>query len=118
WHALLRSMGASNSLVVRAQGAELLVLVFLSILLLGLYAPLFLANSLLTAVGAYGSWSYLFPVVVFPVFPWLLLLIVLTFFVASVVLFIVAISALATRVGLAASLNAAWAEAGPYGGDL
>ncbi len=116
--ALLRSMGASNSLVVRAQGAELLVLVFLSILLLGLYAPLFLANSLLTAVGTYGSWSYLFPVVVFPVIPWLLLLIVLTFFLASVVLFILAISTLATRVGLTTALNAAWAEAGPYGGDL
>lgn len=116
--ALLRSMGASNSLVVRAQGAELLVLVFLSILLLGLYAPLFVANSLLTAVGAYGTWSYLFPVVVFPVIPWFLLLAVLTFFLASAVVFILAISTLATRVGLTTSLNAAWAEAGPYGGDL
>lgn len=116
--ALLRSMGASNSLVVKAQGIELLVLMCLSVLLLALYSPLFLANSLLTAVGAYGSWPSLFPVVVFPVIPWLLLLLVFTFFVVSVVVFIAAIAVLGSRVHLAMALNAAWAESGPYGGDF
>ncbi|UCH04962.1 MAG: hypothetical protein JSW05_02050, partial [Candidatus Thorarchaeota archaeon] len=116
--ALLRSMGATNSLIVKAQGAELLVLLSLSVVLLGVYAPLFLANSLLTAVGAYGSWSFFFPIVIFPVFPWSMMFTVLTFFVVSVSLFIAAIAAFSSRVNLSAALNAAWAEAGPYGGDL
>jgi len=116
--ALLRSMGATNSLIVKAQGAELLVLLSLSVLLLGAYAPLFLANSLLTAVGTYGSWSYFFPVVIFPVFPWPMMVTVLIFFVVSITLFIAAIAAFSSRVSLSAALNAAWAEAGPYGGDL
>ncbi|MFX1415877.1 MAG: hypothetical protein ACFFC0_03645, partial [Promethearchaeota archaeon] len=116
--ALLRSMGATNSLIVKAQGAELLVLLSLSVVLLGVYGPLFLANSLLTAVGTYGSWSYFFPVVLFPVFPWPMMLAVLAFFVVSVTLFIAAIAAFSSRVNLSAALNAAWAEAGPYGGDL
>jgi ABC-type lipoprotein release transport system permease subunit len=116
--ALLRSMGATNSLIVKAQGAELLVLMSLSVLLLGVYGPLFLANSLLTAVGTYGSWSYLFPVVIFPVIPWPMMLMVLAFFVVSVSLFIAAIAAFSSSVDLSAALNAAWAEAGPYGGDI
>ncbi|MFX0045167.1 MAG: FtsX-like permease family protein [Candidatus Hermodarchaeota archaeon] len=116
--ALLRSMGATNSLIVKAQGAELLVLLSLSVLLLGVYGPLFLANSLLTAVGTYGSWAYFFPIVIFPVFPWALMLSVLAFFVVSLTLFIGAIAAFSSRVSLSAALNAAWAESGPYGGDL
>lgn len=116
--ALLRSMGASNSLVAKTQGVELLVLICFSILLLALYSPLFLANSLLTAVGAYGPWPSLFPIVVFPVIPWPLLLLVFMFFVVSVVVFIAAIAILGSRVHLAMALNAAWAESGPYGGNF
>lgn len=116
--ALLKSMGASNSLVVSVQGAELLVLLCLSVLLLAIYSPLFLANSLLTAVGAYGSWSSLFPVAAFLTIPWPVLLGVLTSFLFSVAVFIAAIAALASRVNMAMALNAAWAESGPYGGDF
>ncbi|MHA2119123.1 MAG: hypothetical protein ACW98J_09395, partial [Candidatus Thorarchaeota archaeon] len=116
--ALLRSMGAKNSLVVRAQGAELLVLTLVSIFLLFGYGPLFMANSLLSSLGSYSTWSFLFPVVVFPVIPWTTLVLVLMFFIVSTVLFIAAIAVLGSRVNIAAALNAAWAEAGPYGGDV
>jgi predicted lysophospholipase L1 biosynthesis ABC-type transport system permease subunit len=116
--ALLRSMGAKNALVVRAQGAELLVLTLLSILLLLGYGPLFMANSLLSSLGTYTTWSFLFPVAVFPVIPWMTLATVLMFFIVSTLLFIAAIATLGSRINIAAALNAAWAEAGPYGGDV
>jgi hypothetical protein len=116
--ALLRSIGAGNSLVVRAQGAELLVLTMLSLFLLLGYGPLFMANSLLSSLGSYSIWSFLFPVAIFPVIPWMTLVIVLMFFVVSTVLFIAAIAILGSRVNIASALNAAWAEAGPYGGDM
>jgi ABC-type lipoprotein release transport system permease subunit len=116
--ALLRSMGANNGLVVRAQGAELLVLTLLSFILLLGYGPLFMANSLLSSLGSYGTWSFLFPVALFPVVPWATLFGVLLFFIISTMIFIVAIAVLGSRINIAASLNAAWAEAGPYGGDV
>jgi ABC-type lipoprotein release transport system permease subunit len=116
--ALLRSIGAKNSLVVRAQGAELLVLTLISLFLLLGYGPLFMANSLLSSLGSYSAWSFLFPVAVFPVIPWVTLVIVLLFFIVSTVLFIGVIAIMGSRVNIAAALNAAWAEAGPYGGDM
>jgi len=116
--ALLRSMGAKNALVVRAQGAELLVLTLLSIFLLLGYGPLFMANSLLSSLGTYTTWSFLFPIAVFPVIPWMTLATVLMFFIVSTLLFIAAIATLGSRINIAAALNAAWAEAGPYGGDV
>ncbi|MFW9804253.1 MAG: FtsX-like permease family protein [Candidatus Thorarchaeota archaeon] len=116
--ALLRSIGARNSLVVGAQGAELLVLTLVSLFLLLGYGPLFIANSLISSLGSYSTWSFLFPVAVFPVIPWFTLVIVLMFFIVSTILFIAAIALLGSRVNIAAALNAAWAEAGPYGGDL
>ncbi len=116
--ALLRSMGAQNGLVVRAQGAELLVLALMSVFLLLGYGPLFMANSLISSLGSYSAWSFLFPVVVFPVIPWMTLFVVLMFFVVSTVLFIAAIAMLGSRINIASALNAAWAEAGPYGGDV
>ncbi|MFX0055994.1 MAG: FtsX-like permease family protein [Promethearchaeota archaeon] len=116
--ALLRSIGARNSLVVRAQGAELLVLTLVSLILLLGYGPLFMANSLISSLGSYSAWSFLFPVAIFPVIPWITLVTVLMFFILSTILFIAAIALLGSRVNIAAALNAAWAEAGPYGGDL
>ena len=115
--ALLRSIGARNSLIVRAQGAELLVLTLVSLFLLLGYGPLFMANSLLSSLGSYSTWSFLFPIAVFPVIPWVMLVIVLMFFIVATILFIAAIAVLGSRINIAAALNAAWAEAGPYGGD-
>ena len=43
---------------------------------------------------------------------------VLAFFVASVVIFIGIVAVVGSRINLAATLNATWAEAAPYGGDV
>ena len=43
---------------------------------------------------------------------------VLAFFIVSVVFFIGVVAVLGSRINLAATLNASWAEAAPYGGDV
>ena len=116
--ALLRSMGAKVNLVIKAQAAEMLVLTSVSILLLLGYSPLYLANSLLNSAWTSIGTSYIYPIVVFPIFPWFTMLLVLLFFIISVVIFIMVVAALSSKINIAAALNTAWAEAGPYGGEI
>lgn len=116
--ALLRSMGAQRGLVVKTQGVELIVLASIGLCLLLLYAPLFISNSLLGSLTSYSSWAHLFPIAMFPAVPWHTLGLVASVFMLSMMVFVLAVAALSSRVNIAASLNAAWAEAGPYGGEL
>ena len=116
--ALLRSIGASKSLIIKSQAAEMLVLLLFSLLLLLGYSPLFLTTSVASAGISYSSWYQIYPISVFPVIPWIDIIVVLTFFIASVSIFILAIAAVSSRINLASTLNTAWAEASPYGGDF
>jgi uncharacterized protein with PQ loop repeat len=94
------------------------VLMLFSMLLLLIYAPLFL-NTTITMAGGSTAGSYdVYPVAIFPVIPWTTIFLVLGFFIVSVALFIIVIAVLSSRINLASTLNAAWAEAGPYGGDV
>jgi hypothetical protein len=114
--ALLRSAGADTGLIVRAQGAEMLILMLFSFVVLAGYSPLFLSTSISSASTAT---SYLvYPISVFPLVPWITIVTVLAFFIVSVVLFIGVIAILSSRINLAETLNASWSEASPYGGDL
>jgi len=112
--ALLRAMGASSGLVVKAQGAEMLVLAIVSTGLLMGYGPLMIMNNLLT----YRATSFIFPVPIFAVIPWLTLATIVVFFLVSILVFVLAIAFLSSRVNLSEALNASWAESGPYGGDV
>ncbi len=112
--ALLRAMGASSGQVVKAQGAEMLVLAIISTGLLIGYGPLMIMNTLLT----YRVTNYIFPVPIFAVIPWLTLVTIVVFFLASILVFVLAIAFLSSRVSLSEALNASWAESGPYGGDV
>ena len=116
--ALLRSNGANTGLIVKAQGAEMLVLMLFSLVLLSVFAPLFLTTSVRAAASGLGSSYLIYPVSVFLVVPWVIVLSVLMFLVVSVVLFIGIAAVLGSRVNLAETLNATWAEAAPYGGDV
>lgn len=116
--ALLRSVGASKRMIIMVQGAEMLVLMLVSMILLLIYAPLFLSTSINLAGGSTTGWTDVYLVSVFPVIPWITIFVVLGFFVVSVALFIFVIAALSSRINLASTLNAAWAEAGPYGDDM
>jgi len=116
--ALLRSVGASKRTVILAQAAEMMVLMLFSMALLLIYAPLFLSTSINMAGTSTTGWSDIYAVSVFPVIPWNTIFVVLGFFVVCVALFIFVIAALSSRINLASTLNAAWAEAGPYGGDM
>lgn len=116
--ALLRSVGASRSIIIKSQAAEMLVLLVFSLLLLIGYSPLFLATSINSAGISSSSYFEVYPISVFPVIPWISIIVVLGFFIASVSMFILVIAALSSRINLASTLNTAWAEAGPYGGDL
>jgi len=111
--ALLRAMGASSGQVVKAQGAEMLVLAIVSTGILMGYGPLMIVNSLLT----YQVTNYIFPVPIFAVIPWLTLVTIVVFFLVSILVFVLAIAFLSSRVSLSEALNASWAESGPYGGD-
>jgi ABC-type antimicrobial peptide transport system permease subunit len=116
--ALLRSIGASKNTIVVAQGAEMLVLVLFSLFLLLVYSPLFLSTSLSSA-GVSTSVAYeIYPVAVFTVIPWYTIIAVLGFFLVTVTAFIIIIAALSSKIKLSEALNDAWAEAGPYGGEV
>lgn len=116
--ALLRSIGASRLLVIKSQAAEMLVLLLFSILLLVGYSPLFLTTSISSAGTSYSTWYRLYPISVFPVIPWIDIIVVLTFFIACVSIFILIIAVVSSEINLASNLNTAWAEASPYGGEL
>jgi hypothetical protein len=116
--ALLRSNGADSGLIMRAQGAEMLVLMLFSLAVLLIYAPLYLTTSIGSSGTRMASWWTVYPVSIFPVIPWFMIVAVLSFFIVSVVIFIGAVAAFGSRINLAATLNASWAEAAPYGGDL
>jgi hypothetical protein len=116
--ALLRSTGANSGVIVKAQGAEMLVLMLFSLLILSLFAPLYLTTTISTASTGAASWYLIYPISIFPVIPWTSILSVLAFFIVSVVIFIGIVAVLGSRINLAATLNASWAEAAPYGGDV
>ncbi|MFW9954244.1 MAG: FtsX-like permease family protein [Candidatus Thorarchaeota archaeon] len=112
--ALIRSMGGDRSVVIKAQIAEMVVLVGAGLVLLAGYAPLYISNTLMTYKTSY----YTYPIPVYPIYPLITMISVLLFFVVSVIVFIAVVAALTTRINIAESLNASWAESGPYGGDM
>ncbi|MGD9397704.1 MAG: hypothetical protein PVJ05_14815, partial [Candidatus Thorarchaeota archaeon] len=116
--ALLRSNGADVGMIIKAQGAEMLVLMLFSLVLLFGYAPLYLTPSINSASTGIASWYAIYPVSIFPMIPWITIIAVLAFFVVSVVIFIGIVAVLGSRINLAVTLNATWAEAAPYGGDM
>lgn len=116
--ALLRSEGASRNTILAAQAAEMLILVLFSLFLLLVYAPLFLSTSVTSAGGSTSGMYEIYPISVFPVIPWYVIILVLGFFLITVSAFIVVIAALSSKINLAEALNAAWAEVGPHGGDV
>ncbi|MHA1577510.1 MAG: FtsX-like permease family protein [Candidatus Thorarchaeota archaeon] len=112
--ALLRAIGAQKSHIVKTQAAEMAILLVISFLLLAIYSPLHILNTLMT----YRVSMYTFPVAFFASIPWLMLLEILLFYVGSILIFILVIASLSSRVKLSEALNAAWAESGPYGGEM
>ncbi|TFG34283.1 ABC transporter permease [Candidatus Thorarchaeota archaeon] len=116
--ALLRSVGATRSIILQSQAAEMLVLLLFSLFLLAGYSPLFLSTSIASASISSSSWFQVYPISVFPVIPWYTIIVVLGFFVGCMSMFILVIAALSSRINLASTLNTAWAEAGPYGGEF
>ena len=111
--ALVRALGADTRLVASAQAAEMLVLSLVSLLLLALMAPVFMVNAILT----YRTSYYVFPTPAHLVLPWVLMGSILALFLVSVAVFVIVVASLASRVNVAAALNAAWAESAPYGGE-
>jgi len=116
--ALLRSVGATRRTIISALGTEMLVLMIFSMILLLIYAPLFLSITVNLAGGSTTGPYDIYPIPIFPVIPWVTIFVVLGFFVFTVAFFIGIIAIFSSRINLASTLNAAWAEAGPYGGDM
>jgi len=112
--ALMRAMGSDRRLIVKTQGAEMIVLALSSIVTLTLFAPVLITNLL---VGYHTSY-YLFPAGVTIVLPWLQMIVIFLVFLGSITVFALLTALLSSRVNMASALNAAWAEAGPYGGEL
>ncbi len=116
--ALLRAAGAPGSLVTRVFVAEMSVLLLVSLGLLVVFAPLFLSNLMSTLSVYYSPVPLVFPVMVFPVYPVAGMALVLVLLVVTALVAIAVIALYAARISLAEALNASWAEAGPYGGEL
>jgi hypothetical protein len=111
-------MGGSRRLIASTQAAEMIVLAIYGIGLLAGYAPLFLSTSVVASAGVAVSGYKLYPISVYPVIPWTTVGLVLTFFIIAVVGFIILVSLLSSKVDITSALNASWAEAGPFGGDV
>jgi uncharacterized membrane protein len=116
--ALLRSIGADRVLIAASQAAEMTVLLFFGLVLLAGYGPLFLGTSVLSSIAGTITDSYLYPISAFIVVPWTTILLVLAFFFVMAFAFILVVAAVSSKIHLASALNATWAEAGPYGGDV
>ena len=99
---------------MEVQVAEMFVLTLFSSLVLIGFGPILIANVLLNQITS----TYVFPINVFPVIPWFTLLAVFLSLIVSVLAFIMIVAFWSSRVDLAASLNAAWAESSPFGGDM
>ncbi|MFW9956084.1 MAG: hypothetical protein ACFFD3_16175, partial [Candidatus Thorarchaeota archaeon] len=112
--ALLRSLGAGQSTILRTQAVEMFVLYLISIILLLAFAPVLTANSLLLAVNEYGGGFYVFPNPVTIQIPWLMMSLILAFFIACVAVFIVVVSILGASLSLSETLNYSWTETGPF----
>jgi len=106
---LMRSLGAKKGLIIRVQMTELFFLLIISLLLLSLYAPLFVANSLIASLSAYSSWSFQFPIPIFLVIPWITLLEVLLQFTLTLLIFITAIAVFSYRFDLKDIAGNNWA---------
>ena len=111
-------MGGSKRLITSTQAAEMLVLAIYGIGLLAGYAPLFLSTSVVASVGVVTSQGKIYPISVYTIIPWTTIGLVLVFFLLSVIIFILIVALLSSKVNLTGALNAAWAEAGPFGGDV
>ncbi len=116
--ALLRSVGATNRTIIGIQITEMLTLTLISILLLLLFSPLYIVNSLVTSRWSYSYSIKLYPVDVMLVIPFVTMIGVLIFFTLLTTLFIVVAAFIGSKINLAESLNASWADAGPVGGDV
>lgn len=112
--ALLRSLGADQSIIIRTQIVELIVLYIMSIILLLVFTPVLAINTLLSAVRVYGGVSYIYPSPVTMMFPWPLMLDILAFFMICVLVFIIVVAILGAKISLSETLNYTWTEAGPY----
>jgi ABC-type antimicrobial peptide transport system permease subunit len=111
--ALLRSLGADGMTIARTQFTELVFLILLSLGLLLLYSPLFVANSLIASISTYSSWSFIFPVPMFVIIPGITLVIVLSFYLSCMLVLILVIARLSTRVELREALSSHWTKGGP-----
>lgn len=111
--ALLRSLGADGMTIARAQITELVFLILLSLGLLLLYSPLFVANSLIASISNYSSWSFIFPVPMFVTIPGVTLIIVLSFYLICMLVLIIVIARLSARIELREALSSSWTKGGP-----
>ncbi len=111
--ALMRSQGADRMIIIKTQIAELSVILILSTVFLLIYGPLLFT----IAINMTRVTFYQFPIPIFVVYPILSMIEIYLIFVVSILLFIVLISIWSSRINLAESLNANWAEASPFGGE-
>lgn len=111
--ALIRSMGAETSHVVKIHAAELLVLVLSALILLMWFSPVLTANSLLT----HPTTNFAFPIKVFVIIPWYSMLSILMCFIACMLVLVLIVAITNTRVNLSRVLNDHWTEGSPYLGE-
>lgn len=114
-NALLRSMGATQMSLVRIEMAQGLALIILSIGVLALYVPLYIANTLVASDTIYSSWAYVFPIGVFVVAPWPVLVLFLFIFSLEIIVAIAFIAGI-NGISLQDHLRAYWAKSQPTGG--
>ncbi|MHA1135007.1 MAG: FtsX-like permease family protein [Candidatus Thorarchaeota archaeon] len=76
-YALLKSMGVSDNQITKIRFSESLGLVILSLMILLFFGPFNIANLLRTNFMEYAMWSYVFPISLFNVVNWTLILTVL-----------------------------------------
>ncbi len=115
--ALLRSLGADGMTIAKAQFAELIFLIIMSLGLLLLYSPLFIVNSLLASVSIYSSWAFVFPVPMFVVVPWGTLIFIISIYLTCMIAQSIIIPWQSTKIELREALSSYWTKGGPVIGS-
>jgi ABC-type lipoprotein release transport system permease subunit len=112
--AILKSMGASQKQITFIYTAEMIILTLISLGLLIVFGSFNVYYGLLT----YRTTSYIFPIPMVPVVPWIFLMGIVLSFLASISSFIIVLVLFGLSVNLAEQLNAKWSEATTQFGEV
>jgi hypothetical protein len=91
-NAMLKLFGANPHLLIRVKIAEIFTIIIVSSIIVLVFTPLNLANSLRIGLQEYSPWSYTFPISIIVVADWITFFVVTMFLLIPSSLLVIALS--------------------------